>query len=146
MVRVWTAPTTPVRIIGRYHREQCQRRACGNGAGIKSRKHSRFSMYTFFTLIFPKAKTVRHNGFSRVLLPRPHSDVLKDAGVTLLRELRCLENPSGGFNELSSWGFVFVENKIYAARGVTYYTNQLSRSHNQLLLGDSPCLFSERWR
>ena len=52
-------------------------------------------MYTFFTLIFPKAKTVRHNEFSRVLLPKPHGDVLKDARVTLLRELRCLENSSG---------------------------------------------------
>ena len=58
---------------------------------------------------------------------------------------QCTHFSSGGFNE-SSRGFVFVENKIYAARGMTYYTNLLSRSHNQLLLGDSPCLFSERWR
>jgi len=75
-----------------------------------------------FTLPPSKAKKVRHTGFSRVLLPKPHDGILKDAGVTLLNVLRCLENPSGVFNE-SSWAFVSVAKKIYVARGTASHIN-----------------------
>ena len=75
-----------------------------------------------------KAKKVRHAGFSRVLLPTPHDGILKDAGVTLLNQLRCLENPSGVFNE-SSWAFVSVANKIYVARGMPSHKRVESISH-----------------
>ena len=66
--------------------------------------------------MFPpsKVKKLRHAGFSRVLLPKPHNGILRDTGVTPLNKLRCLENPSGAFNE-SSWAFVSVANKIYVA-------------------------------
>ncbi|KAF9646256.1 hypothetical protein BDM02DRAFT_3147722 [Thelephora ganbajun] len=62
-----------------------------------------------------KAQKVRHSGFSRVLLPKPHDNILKDAGVTPFKELRCLENPSGPVDE-SSWAFVSVASRIYVAR------------------------------
>ena len=44
---------------------------------------------------------------------------MSDAGVTSLKELRCLENPSGPFGD-SSWAFVSVTGKIYVAQGTPY--------------------------
>jgi len=58
---------------------------------------------------------VRHKGFSRVLLPKPHEGILKDAGVTPLRVLRCLENPSGAFDE-SSWAFACHKQNLCRSR------------------------------
>jgi len=88
---------------------------------------------------------VRHGGFSCVLLPKPQDDILKDAGVTILRELRCLENPSGAFDESSwQWAFVSVAHKIYVARGMPYYFNKSDRSHTNYI-NDSSSLLSKRW-
>lgn len=78
-----------------------------------------------FTFAFFKVMKLRHDGFSRVLLPKPYGDILKDAGVTPFSKLQCLENPSGLFNE-SSWVFASVTNKIYVARGMPNYQNKLT--------------------
>lgn len=73
------------------------------------------------TLLSFKSQKIRHDGFLQVLLPKSHSGVLGDAGVTPLKELRCLENPSGLFDQ-SSWAFVSVGGKIYVARGMSCRT------------------------
>lgn len=73
--QVTAARITAVWVIGRRDREQCQRGACANGAGIISKVCSRFSTYT---LILSKNKKAQHEGFSRVLLPKLYNDILKD--------------------------------------------------------------------
>ena len=97
------------------------------------------SLRNVFALAHFKAAKVRHKGFSRVVLPKPHGGILKDAGVTHLRVLRCLENPSGPFNE-SIWAFVSVAKKIYIARGMSRHTDELDCSHMDCIV-DSPRAF-----
>ena len=100
------------------------------------------SLRNVFALAHFKAAKVRHKGFSRVVLPKPHGGILKDAGVTHLRVLRCLENPSGPFNE-SSWASVSVAKKIYVARGMSRHTDELDCSHMDCIV-DSPALVSKK--
>lgn len=104
------------------------------------------SLRNVFALAHFKAAKVRHKGFSRVVLPKPHGGILKDAGVTHLRVLRCLENPSGPFNE-SSWASVSVAKKIYVARGMSRHTDELDCSHMDCIVDSPARLFPKRrWR
>ena len=87
---------------------------------------------------------MRHAGFLCVLIPEPHDGILEDAGVTLLNGLRCLENPSGRFNE-PSWAFVSVASKIYVARGMSYHMDRLSQSHMNCINASSSLFPKRRW-
>ena len=111
--------------------------------GASKVRHSCFFVSVIFTLVLSQVRKVRH-GFSHVLLPKPHDGVLKDTGVSLLREIRCLENPSRAFEE-SSWASVSVTGKIYVARGMPYRTNRLDCSHSSCF-NDGSRLPPKRWR
>ena len=127
------APKSELWVIAQHSREQCQRKTCSN----RTRKASKVPSYLN---CLDSAQKVRHAGFSRDLLPRPHDRILKNAGVTPLKELQCLENPSGAFDE-SSWVFVSVPSTIYVARGMSCHASELNDIHTSY----SPRLFSERW-
>ena len=115
----------------------------GRGCAIKFffrhfERHTYLSCLISSHASLPKAQKRRRLGFSRVVLPKPHDGILKDAGVIPLKEFRCLENPSGQFGE-SSWAFVSAAREIYVAQGMCCRANKSNCAHISI----SPCSLSK---